>query len=58
MNEFGHLNCIHFIDLNKGEQPHHLKYTTYVKRAEEAERKIKYDFKILLSTPFILNLKF
>jgi hypothetical protein len=41
MNEFGHLNCIHFIDLNKGEQTYHLKYTTYVKRAEEAERNIK-----------------
>lgn len=41
MNMLGHLNCLHFIDLNKGEQPHHLKYTTYIKRAEESERKIR-----------------
>ncbi len=41
MNEFGHLNCIQFIDLNKGEQLYHLRYINQVKRAEEAERKIK-----------------
>lgn len=27
MNILGHLDCLHFIDLNKGEQPHHLLYT-------------------------------
>lgn len=41
LNELGHLNCIQFIDLNKGEQPHHLRYINQVKRAEEAQRKIQ-----------------
>lgn len=40
MNELGHLNCLHFINLNKSEQPHHLNYTSYIKSAEEAERKL------------------
>jgi hypothetical protein len=40
MNEFGYLDCIQFIDLNKEEQPHHLRYISQVRRAEEAERKI------------------
>jgi hypothetical protein len=40
MNELGHINFLHFVDLNKGEQLHHLKYYMFVKRAEEAERYI------------------
>lgn len=37
MNELGKLNCLHFVDLNKGEQPHHLRYFDQVRRGEEAE---------------------
>ena len=42
MNELGRLDCLHFIDLNHREQPHHLSYTLQVKRIEEAERRIEY----------------
>jgi hypothetical protein len=41
MNELGNLNSLHFIDLNRGEQTHHLRYFNQVKRAEEAEKLLK-----------------
>lgn len=41
MNEIGNLSCLQLVDLNKGEQPHHLRYIYQVKRAEEAERRIE-----------------
>ena len=37
INELAALNCLHFLDLNKAEQPHHLRYFPQVRRAEEAE---------------------
>jgi hypothetical protein len=40
MNQLGNLNAVHFIDLNKGEQPFSLPYTNQIKRCEETERKI------------------
>lgn len=41
MNELGHINYLHFIHLNKEEQPHHLKYYNYVRRAEDTLRLIE-----------------
>jgi len=41
MNELGHLNCLHFVDLNKGEVGHHLRYISEAKRAEECERQLE-----------------
>ncbi len=41
MNELGSLNCVHFIDLNKDEQPHKLPYINDVKRAEDAEMRVR-----------------
>jgi hypothetical protein len=41
MNELGHLNCLHFVDLNKGEQNFHLRYYNQVRRAEDSVRKIE-----------------
>lgn len=40
MNELGHINYLHFVDLNKGEQLHHLKYFNFVRRAEDTEKLI------------------
>ena len=40
MNQLGNLSLVHFIDLNKGEQPFNLPYTAQIKRCEETERKI------------------
>ena len=42
MNELGHVNCLHFIDLNRAEQPHHLRYFSEIRRAEEDEKIIMY----------------
>jgi len=42
MNELGKINTLHFIDLNKDLQPYELQYTTDVKKAEEALKKIDY----------------
>jgi hypothetical protein len=41
MNELGHVNFLHFVDLNKAEQPHHLKYFSYLRRAEETLRQLE-----------------
>ncbi len=41
MNELGHLNCLHFVDLNKKQQTFHLRYYNQVRRAEDAIRKIE-----------------
>jgi hypothetical protein len=41
MNELGHINFLHFINLNKEEQPHHLKYYSYVRRTEDTLRLIE-----------------
>jgi hypothetical protein len=48
MNELGHLSTLQFVDLNKGEVGHQLRYITESKRAEETERLIKY-YKFLLT---------
>ena len=40
MNELGKLSQLHFIDLNKEEQPYKLPYTQDLKRLEEAQRKL------------------
>jgi hypothetical protein len=41
MNEFGLLNCIHFVDMNSEEQSHKLQYTSELRRAENIEAKLK-----------------
>jgi hypothetical protein len=41
MNELGSADFLHFIDLNKEEQTHHLRYFNNVKRAEEVEKLIE-----------------
>lgn len=41
MNELGYINFLHFVDLNKEEQHHHLKYFNYVKRAEDTMKLIE-----------------
>ncbi|CDW71883.1 v-type atpase 116kda subunit family protein [Stylonychia lemnae] len=57
MNELGNINCLHFINLNKNEQPHHLRYFNQVKRCEESESMIKEiedicaQYKVDLKTP-------
>jgi len=40
MNEMGNMGTIHFMDLNKAEQPFHLPYAGQIKRADEALRRI------------------
>jgi hypothetical protein len=40
MNELGSLSALHFIDLNKNEQPFNLTYASNLKRCEDTERKI------------------
>jgi V-type H+-transporting ATPase subunit a len=40
MNQLGNLDIVHFIDLNKGEQPFNLPYTSQIKRCEETERRV------------------
>jgi hypothetical protein len=40
MNEMGTLGSLHFIDLNKAEQPFHLPYANQIKRAEESLRRL------------------
>ncbi|CDW80575.1 v-type atpase 116kda subunit family protein [Stylonychia lemnae] len=42
MNQLGNLNLVHFIDLNRGEQPFNLPYANQIKRCEETERRIMY----------------
>lgn len=41
MNELGKANFLHFIDLNKLEQHHHLRYFQYLRRAEETEKLLE-----------------
>jgi len=41
MNELGSADFLHFIDLNKEEQAHHLRYFNNVRRAEEVEKLIE-----------------
>ena len=41
IHELGHLDCLQFVELNKDEQPHHLRYIYQVKRAEEALKRIE-----------------
>jgi hypothetical protein len=41
MNELGHLNCLQFVDLNKGVLAYHLKYFNQVSRASVSIRKIE-----------------
>jgi hypothetical protein len=40
MNQMGNMGSVHFIDLNKLEQPFHLPFANQIKRAEEALRRI------------------
>jgi hypothetical protein len=40
MNSLGSLNVAHFINLNKGEQPFALPYSSQIKRCEETERRL------------------
>jgi hypothetical protein len=41
MNELGHINCLHFINLNRDEQTHHLRYYNQMRRAEDVEKLIE-----------------
>lgn len=38
MSRLGETGNLQVVDLNKGEQPHHLRFFNYVKRAEEIEK--------------------
>jgi hypothetical protein len=40
MNSLGSMNSAHFINLNKGEQPFALPYSSQIKRCEETERRL------------------
>jgi vacuolar-type H+-ATPase subunit I/STV1 len=40
MNSLGDVGMLHFIDLNKGEQPFNLPYAMQIKKCEETERKL------------------
>lgn len=41
ISKLGELDSLHFIDLNREEQPHRMPYTNEIKRVEETERKIR-----------------
>ena len=40
MNKLGDTDALHFIDLNKGEQPFNLPYAQQIKKCEETERRL------------------
>lgn len=42
MNELGNMGVVHFVDLNKNEQPFHLPYANQIKRTEETLKKLSY----------------
>jgi len=41
VNDLGQESLLHFLDMNKEEQPFKLPYTEMIKRCEEVERKIQ-----------------
>jgi hypothetical protein len=41
VTELGQSNCVHFIDLNKNEQPFNLIYAKQLRSCEEALKNIK-----------------
>jgi len=41
VNELGKQDCLHFVDLNRDEQPHRLPYAFEIKQAEETERRVR-----------------
>jgi hypothetical protein len=40
MNELGGLGTVHFLDLNKGEQTHHLPYANQIRRCDETLKRL------------------
>ena len=41
VTELGHANVVHFIDLNKNEQPFNLIYSKNLRQVEETLKNIK-----------------
>lgn len=40
MERLGYAEAVHFVDLNKSEQPYMLPYATRIKLCDETERRI------------------
>ena len=57
INQLGHLNCLHFVDLNADEQTHKLHYTNELRRAEAIEHKLRsiedlcFEYRVQMNQP-------